>query len=322
MCQLPQYRDDNLIVGIESSDDSAVYRLDDNTAIVSTLDFFPPIVDDPYMFGQIAAANALSDIYAMGAKPLFATNIVCFPPKLSKDILVEILKGSSDKLHDAGIVVAGGHSVEDEEVKYGLSITGIINPKVVVTNKDARVGDALILTKPLGTGVIASALKSETITEGEVVEALTSMCTLNDVASSVMTDFDVSSCTDVTGFGLLGHALEMTKGSGLTLDINSKELKVFPEALELVKNKKNRPKSIEENSLYLKGEISFEGDISKELEMIMFDPQTSGGLLISVSEKNKDELLNVLIEKGIHASEIGVFKNNSKEKNSPKITVL
>ncbi len=319
MCQLPQYKDDNLLVGIESSDDGAVYRLDDKTAIVSTLDFFPPIVDDPYMFGQIAAANALSDIYAMGAKPIFATNIVCFPPKLSSDILVDILKGSSDKLKEAGIVVAGGHSVEDEEVKYGLSVTGTINPESIVTNKGANLGDILILTKPLGTGIIASALKNETTTEEQVVEALTSMCTLNDIASSVMLDFGVSACTDVTGFGLLGHGLEMAKGAGLSLEINSDNLKVFPQALDLVKKKKNRPKSIKENSLYLKDKIDFKGDLSDELKMVMFDPQTSGGLLIAVSSDKKDKLLEVLISKGVHGSEVGVFKEAGK---TPKITVL
>lgn len=294
-------------MGIESSDDSAVYRLDDGSAIVSTLDFFPPMVDDPYMFGQITAANALSDIYAMGAKPLFATNIVCFPSELPQDILIEILKGSADKLKEAGIVVAGGHSIEDTEVKYGVSVTGIIHPDKVITNKGANLDDCLVFTKPIGTGVIVSALKNDTIKEEDAIEALTSMCSLNETAASVMVDIGVSACTDVTGFGLIGHSLEMARGAGLSIELNSSNVGVFPKSLQLVKNKKNRPKSIKENSEYLKDEVVFDDNVSEEMRMIMFDPQTSGGLLIAVSSDKKEKLIEELKSKGVSAVAIGNF---------------
>lgn len=305
--QLPHVTDENLLVGIDTSDDAAVYRISDDLAAVTTLDFFPPIVDDPFTFGQIAAANSLSDIYAMGATPRFATNIVCFPRELDIDILAEIIKGSMDKLKEAGVLLVGGHSVEDKEIKYGLSVTGFINPRDITANKGARPGDRLILTKPIGVGVITSAIKAGKYTEegAEKEGVFESMKELNRAASEAMVEVGAHACTDITGFGLLGHAFEVAQASGVTMVIRSGDVEIFPPAVGLVGKKKNRPRAIETNREFLKNNIEISGEVDEALELLLFDPQTSGGLLIAVSGGKAGLMIEKLREKGVRAKTIG-----------------
>jgi selenide,water dikinase len=300
--QLPHTKDKDLLVGVETSDDAAVYRITEDLAAVSSLDFFPPIVDDPYTFGQIAASNSLSDIYAMGGRPRFATNIVCFPKELDLEILTEIIKGSMDKLKEAGVLLVGGHSVEDKEIKYGLSVTGFINPKNITTNKGARPGDVLILTKPIGTGVITSAIKAGRFTPEEAEDAFVSMMTLNKAASEAMVEAGVRTCTDITGFGLLGHGFEVAAASGVSIVIRSGEVGIFPKAIELVKKKKNRPRSIETNRKFLKGNIEISDEVNEALEVLLYDPQTS---LIAVAREGVKELTEKLQKSGVTPSIIG-----------------
>jgi selenide,water dikinase len=303
--QLPHTKDKDLLVGIDTSDDAAVYRISEDLAAVTSLDFFPPIVDDPHTFGQIAASNALSDIYAMGGSPRFATNIVCFPKALDLDILAEIIKGSMEKLNEAGVLLVGGHSVEDREVKYGLSVTGFINPRDITTNKGARAGDVLVLTKPIGVGVITSAIKAGKYTEEAAEEAFAAMKTLNREASEAMVSVGANACTDITGFGLLGHAFEVAQASGVSMVIRSREVAVFPGAMELVKKKKNRPRAIETNKNFLKRNAQISEKVNPNLELILYDPQTSGGLLISVSRENEERLIEKLRDRSIKAGTIG-----------------
>lgn len=302
--QLPKIEDKNLIVGNESSDDAAVYRLSDDIAVVSTLDFFPPMVDDPYDFGVITAANALSDIYAMGAKPSFATAMVCFPKGLDLDILATIMKGSIDKLQEAGIVIAGGHSIEDKEVKYGLSVTGTVVPDKVIKNSSAKAGDILILTKPIGIGVITSAIKSGKLKE-EPPLVFAAMRELNRAASEAMVEIGVNACTDITGFGLLGHASEMAEGAELTVRIYSKDVRIFEDADKLVMKKKNRPRAIESNRVFLGDRVSFSADVEEAMRMLLFDPQTSGGLLIAVAKEKAERLLSLMKEKDVTGFTVG-----------------
>ncbi len=289
---------------MENADDAGVYRISDDSAIVNTLDFFPPIVDDPYEFGQIAAANALSDVYAMGGTPRLAMNIVCFPRELDVSILSEILKGSIDKIHEAGALLVGGHSIEDSEVKYGLSVTGFIDPKNIKANSGAKAGDILMLTKPIGVGVITSAIKAGKLEYSEAHEALASMKALNRAASLLMVEYEANACTDVTGFGLIGHAMEMAKASEVSLIIRAADVKIFRGALELVKKRSCRPRSIASVRQYLSNEVVCKG-IGEPLELLMYDPQTSGGLLISIPEERAALLLKRLGDEGINASVIG-----------------
>jgi selenide,water dikinase len=302
--QLPKIKDSNLIVGNESADDAAVYRLTPELAVVSTLDFFPPMVNDPYDFGVITAANALSDIYAMGAKPVFATAMVCFPKTLDPDVLVTIMTGSIDKLKEAGIVIAGGHTIEDEELKYGLSVTGTVHPEKVVKNIGVKPGDMLILTKPLGIGVITSAIKAGKLKEEDAAEAFESMKVLNKSASEAMVEVGVNACTDITGFGLLGHASEMA-GDEVTLKIYCEDVRIFPEAERLVMKKKNRPRAIESNRAYLEGAVVFSAGVNEATRMLFFDPQTSGGLLIAVSSDKAERLLAAMKQREVQAVVIG-----------------
>lgn len=293
---------------MENSDDAGVYRISEGSAIVNTLDFFPPIVDDPYDFGQIAAANALSDVYAMGGIPRLAMNIVCFPKELDVEILNEILKGGLDKVSEAGALLLGGHSVEDSEIKYGMSVTGFVDPKDVKANSGAKAGDVLILTKPIGVGVVTSAVKAGKLGYAEAYEALSSMKTLNKASSRVMVEAGASACTDVTGFGLIGHAMEMAKASGVNIVIDSASVKVFPEALTLVKKRSCRPRSIAGVRDFLSGDV-VKGNIDEPLEMLMYDPQTSGGLLISIAEEKATALLSRLRNEGVDAFTAGKVVN-------------
>lgn len=301
--QLPITRDKNLLVGIDTADDAGVYQISDELAVINTLDFFPPIVDDPFLFGQIAAANSLSDVYAMGGVPKLAMNIVCFPKALDLSILNEILRGSMDKINEAGALLVGGHSVEDTEVKYGLSVTGFINPKKITANSGARPGDVLILTKPVGVGVITSALKAGRIKLNDAEVAFESMRTLNKSASEAMVEVGVNACTDVTGYGVLGHSMEMAKGSGVNIIICSSDIRFFPQAIDLIKKKSNRPRTLMGNRGFIMRDV--ESSIDEATELLLFDPQTSGGLLISIAEEKSEMLLSRLRERFISPSVIG-----------------
>ncbi len=294
----------NLIAGIERAEDAGVYKLTDELAIIQTLDFFTPIVDDPYMFGQIAAANALSDVYAMGGKPLTAMNIVCFPrEKMDLSILREILAGGLDKIHEANVTLVGGHTVEDPELKYGLSITGTIHPEKVVFNGRARPGDRIILTKPLGTGIVSTAIKFGKANEKAINRVTRSMATLNLKASELMQETGVNACTDVTGFGLLGHAAEMIEGTDVGMVIHSADVPVFPEAKGLVEIGM-LPGGLKRNREFRKDMTEMGQDVPAYLENILFDPQTSGGLLISVPADRASALLKRMHEEGISEANI------------------
>lgn len=301
-------------MGLEKADDAGVYKLTDDLAIVQTVDFFTPIVDDPYTFGQIAVANALSDVYAMGGKPLTAMNIVCFPSKtLDISVLRDILRGGIDKLREAGVVLVGGHSVDDSELKYGLSVTGTVHPKKVLTKGGAKPGDQLILTKPLGTGIINTAVKARMAGERVIETVAQSMAALNKTASEVMLQVGVNACTDITGFGLLGHACEMIQDSQVGLKIRSVSVPIFPETLGLARvgmipggtyrNKEFRAKMVDSAGV---------GDIMMD---ILFDPQTSGGLFMSVSADKAGLLLAKLKEAGVtDAAIVGEVVGHPRER--------
>jgi selenide,water dikinase len=302
--ELPLISDPNLIVGMERAEDAGVYKLSDDLAIVQTLDFFTPIVDDPYTFGQVAAANALSDVYAMGGRPLTAMNIVCFPvDTMDVSVLRKILAGGLDKLHEAGVALVGGHSVEDQELKYGLSVTGVIHPQKVVLNTGAKVGDRLILTKPLGTGIINTALKGGVASEAAVAKSVKCMVTLNNRAAELMMTADVHACTDVTGFGLLGHACEMIEGTDIGMRIHLTDVPFFPEAKELAEMGMI-PGGLHRNRQFRLNMVEFGDNVPQYMSDILFDPQTSGGLLISVPASEAESLLERMREEGIEEAAI------------------
>jgi selenide,water dikinase len=291
-----------LLVGFETSDDAAVYRLTADMAFISTVDYITPPVDDPYWFGQIAAANSLSDVYAMGGKPLTALNLVMFPSKkLDMGMLKEILRGGGDKVKEAGASLAGGHSVDDNEPKYGLAVTGCVHPDRVLTNKGCRAGDALILTKPLGTGVLFNAGRAGKLAYPELEAVLPEVAALNGTAMEVALNFDVHACTDITGFGILGHSLEMAKGSGLQIDLVFDRLPLYPNALKMYQNGETTG-SNKANRRLAQGSWEAAASLAFEEEELLFDPQTSGGLLISVPADQSDDLLTDLKQAGIDAA--------------------
>ena len=284
-------------MGIDTADDAGVYRLNDETALIQTLDFFTPIVDDPYLFGQIAATNSLSDVYAMGGKPLTAMNIVTFPIcRLAPEVLLAILSGGQQKIAEAGAVMLGGHTIDDDEPKYGLSVTGVVHPDKVLSNAGAQPGDALILTKAIGTGVLYTALKAELFPAG-VAAAAASMTQLNRYAAEVMTRFPVHACTDITGFGLLGHAFELAAGSAVDLELDSRAVPLLPDAAEAA-GMGLVPAGAYANRDYLK-QVDFQPDVPVNLQDLLFDPQTSGGLLISLAEDLAVDLLAELHAAGV-----------------------
>ncbi len=295
---MPLVRDSRLIVGLETGDDAGVYQVSDTLALVQTVDFFPPILDDPFDFGQVAAANSLSDVYAMGGRPLTVMNIVGFPiGKLDVSVLVEMLRGGAEKTREAGAVLAGGHSVSDNEIKYGLAVTGGIDPSRVVTNAGAKIGDRLILTKRLGVGILTSAHKGGQVT-GELLERITrSMATLNRAAAEAMVDTGVSACTDVTGFALLGHAVKMAEASNVSFVLRAGDVPHFPEACDFLK--KFRTRGAQSNLEHFGDGVRFESAVDAALRDILWDPQTSGGLFISVPAEKADALLARLREKGV-----------------------
>lgn len=309
-------RDPNLLVGFDKSDDAGVYKISEDMALVQTVDFFTPVANDPYTFGQIAAANALSDVYAMGGKPLTALNLSCFSATIGADILAEILKGGADKIREAGATIAGGHTITDEEVKYGVSVTGIINPSKVITNSGAKPGDVLILTKPIGSGVLTTALKIEFITDEEFEEASRVMATLNKIASEEMQKIGVNSCTDITGFGLIGHAYEMAAGSEVALEIDSNKIPIMNKVKDLVKEY-CLPSGAYSNEKHFEKWVSFSERIDDVTRLTFFDPQTSGGLLISVNKDKADELLKNINDRSEIKAEIIGRVVESNENNKP-----
>lgn len=281
-----------LLVGTETSDDAAVYKINDDLAMIQTVDFFTPVVDDPYLFGQIAAANALSDVYAMGGEPKVALNLAAFPDCLDIEILGEILKGGTDKVIEAGAVLAGGHTISDNEPKYGLCVSGFVDPKLMWKNYGAEAGDVLILTKPLGTGILSTAIKGELASEDEIEAAVKNMTYLNRYARDIAAGFSIHSCTDITGFGIAGHAMEMAKGSEKTLILDTGSLPVL-KGVQAYTEMGLIPAGAYRNREYLEEDV--ESRISGTWqEDLIYDPQTSGGLLIAVSEEEAPELLKRL----------------------------
>lgn len=289
---------------MERADDAGVYRVSPDLAIIQTVDFFTPVVDDPYWFGQIAAANAFSDVYAMGGIPKTAMNLVCFPvQQMDISILRRIIQGGLDKMREAGVVLVGGHSVEDSELKYGLSVTGFIHPDRVLTKRSLGRGDALVLTKPLGTGIVNTAIKGGLASEGTVTAVTRLMAALNREAAEVMAEFPIRACTDITGFGLLGHLAEMVAGSGLGAVISAGDVPVIPEARDyaamgLV------PAGAYKNREFRAPIVEFLGSVDRIAQDILFDPQTSGGLLMSVDAGRAPELVEKLRAKGMGVSAV------------------
>ena len=270
------------MVDLRTSDDASVYRIDEHTAIVQTVDFIPPIVDDPYCYGAIAAANALSDVYAMGGKPLFALSIVAFPEKLLPvEVLKEIIRGATDKVAEAGISIIGGHSVEDTEPKFGLVVTGSIDPKKIITNSNSEPGDAIILTKPIGTGILATGLKRGLIDKETENKMIAVMAELNRKACEIMLKYPVNACTDVTGFGLLGHLKEMVKGGNISAEIYSGKVPVLPGILELI-TESVIPGGTLNNLESIKDIVEWDASVPEPYKIILADAQTSGGLLITL----------------------------------------
>lgn len=309
--QLPRQSHDKLLVGLDTSDDAGVYQLAEHLALVQTVDFFSPVVDDPYTFGQIAAANSVSDIYAMGGKPLTALNIVCYPIcELGSEVLVEILRGGYDKLAEAGAIIVGGHTVENPEPKYGLSVAGIVHPDSVWTNAGAKPGDALILTKALGSGILVTAARAEMFPAGAAA-AIQSMIQLNKAAAEAASAFTVHACTDITGFGLTGHTYELSKASGVEIDLYSRALPLLPEAAEAA-SMGLIPAGAYANREYLT-QITFDATVPENLRDVCFDPQTSGGLLFSVPASEAGALVETLKNRGVlSAAIIGRIKSTGE----------
>lgn len=299
---LPVHQDPRLLVGYDTNDDASVYQIEKDLCVVQTLDFFPPIVDDPRTFGQIAAANAMSDIFAMGAEPKLAMNILCASTKMDKEHIQELLRGGYEKVYEAGAVITGGHTILGEEPKYGLSVTGFAHPDKILKNSGAREGDVLILTKALGIGILTTAAKGGMAEQAALGQAVEQMCALNKRARDIMVDYPIHGCTDVTGFGLLGHAYEMAQGSGVTIHIEYDKVPQLQGILELAEMG-ILPEGMYRNRAFAeKGVGSY---ISQAEEDILYDPQTSGGLMIAVSERVGGELLARLQDALPHAAAIG-----------------
>lgn len=297
-------KDENVLVGTETSDDAAVYRINEREALVITMDFFTPVVDDPYQYGQIAAANALSDVFAMGGEAKLAMNIACVPTCLHADQVGEVLKGMRDKVEEAGALVVGGHTIEDQEPKFGLSVTGFVDPDRIWTNSGAQVGDVLFLTKPLGMGVLSTAIKADLISPSGMETAVSIMSELNLYAKRIAEDFPVHACTDVTGFGLAGHGLEMAEGSDLTLVFEGRELPFVQEAIEWAEMG-ILPAGMYSNRGHVGKKIAMETDLSEAQQDLIFDPQTSGGLLLAIPESAADDLEAAFASAGRFCRRIG-----------------
>lgn len=311
---LPKISDPRILVGFDTSDDACVFKLSDDVAIINTVDFFPPIVDDPYMFGQIAAANALSDVFAMGGQPKLAMNLLTFPNgKLPLDAVKGILEGGNDKVCEAGATIVGGHSIDDREPKYGLSVTGFAHPEDILSNS-ASAGDLLVITKKIGTGILTTAAKVDLLTEEENSEIEATMAFLNKYAWEAMQGVKVDGCTDITGFGLMGHAAEMARAGGVTLELYSHKVPIFPKAIEMAAMGiipagayRNRSYAEQEVVEFLSKDPERDMDLRARIDCL-YDPQSSGGLLIAAKESEIPRLVEQLGEKGCETAVIGYFK--------------
>jgi len=312
LAKLPKQSDPNVLVGFETADDAGVYQLAPDLALVQTVDFFTPIVDDPYTFGRIAAANSLSDVYAMGGRPISALSIVGFP-NTGRDVAVleQILQGGLSKMQEAGCAVIGGHSIGDEEIKFGYAVTGLVNPQRVLKNVGARPGDRLVLTKRLGTGIIGTALKANRASEASVSAAVESMCALNAAGSEIALRFRTHAATDITGFGLLGHAREVAAGSNVSLLIDSRQVGLLPQAIEYSRDG-FLPGGLKRNIEFVASCVGFADGVPEELRNLLYDPQTSGGLFLSVAADDAPRLLAALRERSIPAAEVGEVIEKSK----------
>lgn len=310
MCSLPVQEDPNLLVGLSKADDAGVYRLSDDIAVVQTVDFIAPIVNDPYSFGVIAAANALSDVYTMGGKPITAMNLVCFPSdKIDISILTYILNGALDKLNEAEVALVGGHSVKNDDLKFGLSVTGVIAPKKVITSSGAQDGDVLILTKPIGIGVMTTAIKAGLVDSSVESQLIQQMAMLNRKAAEIMVPFEVNACTDITGFGLIGHACKMAENSEVSIELFVDKIPLIDKALEFCRMG-IIPRGAYSNRNYYDAKVG-KNDVKEELMDLYYDPQTSGGLFISIPEQKAEEMLNCIKQAGYkEAAIVGrVLKN-------------
>lgn len=296
--------DPNVIRGIEDADDAGVYQLSDELAMIQTVDFFTPVVDDPYAFGQIAAANALSDVYAMGGRPLTAMNIVCFPSgSMDISVLKEVLKGGADKMLEARVTLVGGHSVVDAELKYGLSVTGVVHPKRLVTNSGAKAGDKLILTKPLGTGILSTAVKAGLVDKETVAKLTKCMATLNEKASELMQQAGVHACTDITGFGLLGHTVQVAQNSQVGIGLSFTSIPLLPET-SVFAQRGLCPGGLHRNRQFYSSAVEIAEEVPEYMQDILFDPQTSGGLLICLDPGKAERLLAMLGQNGVEDAAI------------------
>lgn len=313
---LQVHQDPNLLVGFDRSDDASVYRVSDDLALVQTVDFFPPIADDPYLFGQIAAANALSDVYAMGGEPKLALNLMCVPKDMPQEAVRQILRGGYDKVYEAGCLITGGHSILDPEPKYGLAVTGFVRPDRVLTNSGARPGDVLLLTKPLGAGVLTTANKGGVAEEADMDRAYRQMAALNRSARDIMVNYRVHGCTDVTGFGFLGHLLEMAQGSGVSVRVETANLAFLPGAEDFARMGV-LPEGMYRNRRFAESQVD-PGGVPLYLQDLLYDPQTSGGLLIAVDPADADEL-----ERALHGKVPCVQRAGTvgPEGNGPRISL-
>ena len=300
---LQVHRDENLLVGFDKSDDASVYKVSDELALVQTVDFFPPMVDDPYLFGQIAATNAMSDVYAMGGEPRLALNLLCVPEDMPKEAVHQLLRGGYDKVYEAGTIITGGHSILDKEPKYGLAVTGFVHPDKILTNSGAKPGDVLLFTKPLGIGILTTAAKAEMASQEAMAYAYKLMTTLNKSARDVMVKYNVHACTDVTGFGMLGHLFEMAQGSDVEITLNVDAIDLIPEALELARMG-ILPAGMYRNRKFAEAGVDA-GGVELAKQDMLYDPQTAGGLLMAVAPEDADALFEELKASVPSAQRIG-----------------
>jgi selenide,water dikinase len=307
LSKLPKQSNENVIVGFDKADDAGVLRLSDELALVQTVDFFTPVADEPFVYGQIAAVNSLNDVYAMGGRPLSALSIVCYPQKGDMEILGEILAGGQSAMNAEGVVVIGGHSVDDQEMKFGYAVTGVIDPKHVITNAGARPGDVLILTKPIGTGAINTAVKNAKASKETEAAAIIAMTGSSATASREMVHLGAHACTDVTGFGLLGHAYEMAHASEVTINIDSAAVPLLPDVLELIADGM-LTRGDRNNRAYVGNNIEITDNVSSEMQSALYDPQTAGGLLISIDESAASEFLRAVTGSQI-IGHVATFEN-------------
>lgn len=295
LSKLPKQNDENILVGYDGADDAGVYRLNDEISLVQTLDFFTPIADDPRIYGEIAAVNSLNDVYAMGGNPVTALSIVCYPQKGNWEVLGEILLGGHEKMLEEGVAILGGHSVDDQEMKFGYSVTGTVENSKFISNAGAQAGDKLILTKPIGTGVISTGVKFEKASDLAREAAIEAMTKSARIPSQAMIKTGANACTDITGFGLLGHAFELARASNVTLKINSGDVPLLPDVIELI-SEKMLTRGDKNNRVYAGETVKFASDVHQSMQSALYDPQTAGGLLISMPKKNIDEYLSMIPE--------------------------